>query len=260
MTSIGEESQPTSSKNRQQFSIDLRLVVAVLVLIIGVMLILWKPWTGGAADARTIEVRGETTLSAQPDEFVFYPGYKFENTDKNVALAELTKKSNELTSKLKEFGVPESKIKTASGGGDSGMYGPSAPKEEHGAGTSYVLQLTVTVNDAKMAQKVQDYLIGTTPTGSVSPQATFSEAKRKELEDKGRVQALKDSKAKADRTASELGFRVDKVKTVHDGSFSVFSGGSARGMDAAESTKSSSSIHAGENELPYSVTVTYFIY
>jgi uncharacterized protein len=243
--------------NKQQFSISLRMVVVILLLIIGAMLVMWKPWENTMANARTIEVNGDAKLTAQPDEFVFYPSYTFKNTDKDAALAELTKKSDEITAELKELGVSENKIKTDSNGG---AYNLGIPKENgaNSADISYTLQFTITVGDMQLAQKVQDYLVGTSPAGVVSPQANFSDAKRKELEDKARVEALKDAKTKADQTAKELGFKVDKVKTVTDGSFSIFPV-TSRGMEAADSLKSLA-IHAGENELPYSVTVTYFIH
>lgn len=257
MALMDEPVQNVPVKSRQSFSIDLRLVVALLLLVIGAMFILWKPWASNAADARTIEVRGEATLTARPDEFVFYPSYKFENADKNTALAELTKKSDEIVAKLKELGVPENKIKTTSNGGAA--YGPE-PSKENDADTTYSLQLTITVNDDKMTQKVQDYLASTTPIGSISPQANFSDTKRKELEDKARVEALKDGKTKADQSAKELGFKVGKVKAITDGSFAVFPG-SGRGMTDTSGTsiEPSLGVHSGENELPYSVTIVYFI-
>src|SRR5688500_13536186 len=103
------------SGNQLRFALDLRLVTVLLLLIIIAMLIIWKPWSGDAnVDDRTITVRGETTLTAKPDEFVFSPRYEFKGTDKNAALAELSEKSDEVVNKLKELGVPESKIKTDS--------------------------------------------------------------------------------------------------------------------------------------------------
>lgn len=245
--------------NKFHFSLDLRLVTVLLLVIIAAMLFIWKPWSDSAqANARTIEVRGEVTLTAKPDEFVFYPTYEFKNADKNAALAQLTTKSNEIVAKLKELGVPEAKIKTNSNTYNRGNTGTTEPDT-----STYTLALTVTVDNESLAQKVQDYLVTTAPTGNVSPQANFSESKRKQLESEAREKAVKDARAKADQSAKELGFSVGKVKTVSDGTgFSIPLMGTRQGENAGTVADSSASLglHPGENELPYTVTVVYFIH
>jgi uncharacterized protein YggE len=119
--------------------------------------------------------------------------------------------------------------------------------------------LTITVNDKALTQKVQDYLVTTSPTGSVSPQTTFSEAKRKELESKARDEATKDARSKAEQSAKNLGFKIGKVKSVEDGS--GFGGIVLReGLTMASDSKATSlSVQPGENDLHYTVTVTYYL-
>lgn len=254
-----QETMDNSRGGKLRFSLDLRVLVIVLLIIIAGMLALWRPWSGTNANTRTIEVVGETTMTAKPDEFVFYPAYEFKNSDKAAALAELDKKSDEITAKLKELGVPESGIKTTSGGyGRAAIAMPTPEKDT----STYTLSLAVAVNEG-LVQKVQDYLVTTAPTGSVSPQAGFSDAKRKELENEARTKAVKDAKAKADQTAKELGFKVGKVKSVSDGrDFSVSPAeavGRGRSAEVSPDSQTSLGVHPGENKLPYSVTVVYFI-
>jgi len=247
------QSAHSPSGNQLRFALNLRWVAVASLLIIVVMLIIWKPWAGGAnADDRTITVRGEATLTAKPDEFVFYPMYEFKATDKNTALAELSKKSDEVVNKLKELGVPEGKIKT-----DSNAYGRSyAPSAPESVDSTFTLSLSVTVSDQNLVQKVQDYLVSTGPTGSISPQASFSDSKRKQLEGEARVKAVEDAKTKADQTAKELGFKTGKVKSVSDGTELI--GPVERDATSAPG-KVSLGVHPGENELPYSVSVVFFI-
>src|SRR5687768_1336111 len=102
------------SNNKMNLILDLRLVAVILLVIIGAMLFMWQPWRGTDAGGRTVEARGEATISATPDEFVFYPTYEFKNDDKDAALADLTKKSEELVAGLKQQGVATNKIKTNS--------------------------------------------------------------------------------------------------------------------------------------------------
>jgi len=256
------EPQDTAPKNKKGFSLtlDYRFVIGVLLVIIVAMLALWRPWELKVdANARTVEVTGEAKLSATPDEYVFYPNYQFEGEDKDTALKELSAKSDEIVKKLKELGVPDNKIKTDSSGYDSPVY-LRAPVEEDTTPV-YTLTLTVTVSDKDMAQKVQDYLVTTSPTGAVSPQASFSEKKTKELESKARETATKEARAKAEQSAKNLGFSVGAVKSVNDGvGFNGVYPLSAEGRATDMSSSSSKlTVQPGENELTYQVTVVYYI-
>lgn len=249
--------EQTSSSNRKvNLTVDLRLVIAALLVAIVAMLIIWKPWSSTGASSRTVEVTGDATISAKPDEYVFYPNYQFKNADKAAALEELTKKSDEVVAKLKDLGVDDSKIKTDSSGYDMPMYYDTDSKD-----ATYNLQLTVTVSKLDLAQKVQDYLVTTNPTGSVSPQASFSDAKRKSLESEARDKATKDARSKADQMAENLGFSLGKVKSIQDdaGFGDVFPLARGAAMSAEDAATSSFKVMPGENDLNYSVSVTYFI-
>jgi uncharacterized protein YggE len=253
------EVQPDSSKAKLNISLDYRIICAVLAAALLLTLLAWKPWSAKSTSDRTVQVSGETTVKAAPDEFIFYPSYQVENADKQAALTELTKKSEDVVAKLKELGVPGSGIKTNTSGYDYPVY-----LDDQKQTATYTLQLTVTLSDQKLAQKVQDYLVTTSPTGSVSPQFGFSDSKQKQLEGQARDAATKEARAKADQMGKNLGFKIGKVKSVSDGT--GFSGGpimplEARGsMAAADDAKATSlAIQPGENELPYTVTVVYYI-
>ena len=240
------------AKTKLSISLDYRLLSAILVLVVAGMLALWQPWNDPRADTRTIEVTGQAKITAVPDEFVFYPSYEFKNADKKAALAQLTTKSNEVVGKLKSLGVADDKIKTNSSGYDYPVY------EQSGKTATYTLQLTITINDKTLAQKVQDYLVTTSPSGAVSPQANFSDIKRKDLENKARDEATKDARSKAEQSAKNLGFSLGQVKTVNDG---VGFGGITPYASMAQDSGSSSKllVQPGENDLSYTVTVTYFV-
>jgi uncharacterized protein len=245
-----------ANKNKFNFSLDLRVVVVVLLVVIAAMLLLWRPWSTVGADDRTVSVTGEATVTAEPDEYAFRPSYRFANADREAALADMTKKSDEVVAELKKLGVEDSKIKTDSSGFDFPT--PLRGEPEANGRANYTLSLTVTVSDKELAQKVQDYLLTTSPTGSVTPQYTFSDDRRRELESLARDQATQDARAKAEQSAENLGFRLGNVKQVTDGSgFGTFP---FRGeLDVAQDSRSSLSLQPGENELRYSVTVVYFV-
>lgn len=238
---------------------NLKYVVILLIAIIVGMLILWQPWVSTNNENRTVTVTGETKITAEPDEYVFYPSYEFKNPNKDTALNELNVKSEEITAGLKGLEVPDNKIKTNTNGNDYRYFINPETNE-----TTYTLQFTVTVMSRDDAQKVQDYLVATSPTGAVSPQASFSEEKSKELESKARDEATKDARAKADQSANNLGFKIGDVKSVEDGS--GFDGGfpmpaQARTMEMSADmmVRPGLAVQPGENELSYSVKITYYL-
>ena len=248
---------PKKPKTTLNFSLDYRFVIGVLLAIIVAMLLLWQPWSPRIdANARTVEVTGTAKLTAAPDEFLFYPNYEFKSSDKNAAIADLSKKSDEIVKKLKELGVPDNKIKTNANGNTYPYH-----MQDDSDLPIYMLTLTITVNNKDVAQKVQDYLVTTAPTGAVTPQPQFSDAKRKELENQARDQATKEARSKAEQSAKNLGFRLGAVKSVNDGAgfggAVPLIGRDSTAMNAAEPSKLT--IQPGENDLNYSVTVSYYL-
>lgn len=250
-----DDDQTTNvNKNRINLPIDLRVFSLLLLAVIVGMLLIWRPWSNTEGNGRTIKVTGETTVKAEPDEFIFNPTYQIQNANQAAALAEVTRKTNEVVDGLKKLGVEDSDIKTDASGYDFPVYSGRGPEQ-----TTYSSRLTVTADNKEMAQKVQDYLATTVPTGSVSPQATFSKEKRRELENKARDEATKEARTKADQSAENLGFEIGKVKSVEDGAgFGDVMPFEANAMTDSASTRSLA-VQPGQNDFNYSVTVTYYL-
>lgn len=249
-----ENYQPTPRRRNSLLS-QLPLILALLIIIC--LLAIWKPWDNPVNnESRTISVTGEAEITAEPDEYIFNPQYNFKNADQKVALAEATAKTNEIVSELKKLGVADSKIKSGTSGYKS-YYDDSQD--------TYYASLTVTVGDKARAQKVQDYLLGTTPTGSVTPQADFSQAKRKKLTDEARDKATREARHKAEQSARNLGFTVGKVKSVSDNIDNTIDVMPHTGRDVPaiaagqDSAAPSSPIQQGEDKLTYRVTVVYYL-
>jgi uncharacterized protein YggE len=238
----------------------LLLTLAVLICLAIIAIMSMRLTTSG--DDRTVTVNGEASLQATPDQYVFYPTYTFSNEDKSAALAAMTKKSDEVVAGLKKAGVADDVIKSSSDGNDMPVI-----YDQVKSAPSYSLRLTVTVKDKALAQKVQDYLLTTTPSGGVSPTVSFSDAKRKTIESQARDEATKDARSKADQSAKNLGFKIGRVKSLTDGA--GFNGAIPYAMDSkavapeAASTSASApqlNLQPGQNEVTYSVTVVYEIH
>ena len=246
------------AKQTQRINISLNLwwLVGLLGLIIVGMVVLWRPWASARGGDRTVSVTGDSTLKAEPDEFQFYPSYEFRTSDKPTGLTELTAKSNEVVAGLKKLGVTDKDIKSnASSYRD--YYFFNTETNQH----IFSLSLTVAAHTRDMAQKVQDYLISTTPTGQVSPQAQFSKTKQKELAAKARTEAIADARRKAAQQAGDLDLKLGKVKSVEEndngGLMPMYNDKSA--LMSATVEPASIGIQAGENEYNLSVRVVYYV-
>jgi uncharacterized protein YggE len=243
-----------ADKKKLNISLDYRLLCLVLVAIL-IGLVIWlRPWSAPGNNDREISVSGESVIKATPDEFVFYPSYEVKNDDRQTALNTLTQKSDDIITGLKNIGVTDEQIKTSSSDYDKYTY--IEPTE--GVPT-YTLQLTVTVASQEMAQKVQDYLLTTSPSGTISPYSAFSTEKRKELESQARDEATIDAREKAEQSAENLGFKLGKVKSIEDQS--GFGGVIPLDTPATmeDSARSSLSVQPGENEITYTVRVVYYL-
>lgn len=235
--------------------ISWKILSILLAIVILGMFAMWRPWTNETAAVRKISVSGEATIKAVPDEYTLSPYFEFANTDRTKAAEELTTQSKTITAKLKELGVKEEQIKSSTN--DYDRYGFTVP--ESGTSSSLQLQYTITVTDKDIAQKVQDYLLTLKPKGQISPYATFSEAKKKELQVQARDKAIEDAKDKATKTASQFGAKVGKVITVTDGASYggpiAYDGVST--LEAKADATSSVPVQPGQNDFSYSVSVEY---
>lgn len=255
-----QANQKQTNSNKINLSLDTRLIILILLVIIAGMLAAWRPWNSTAnADDRTISVTGEAKITESPDEYVFNPSYQFKDDKKDVALAAMTKKSEEVVGKLKALGVQDSKIKTDSDGYNYDYYYDELERK-----STYSLRLTVTVGTKDLAQKVQDYLVTTEPLGQVTPRANFSDSKRKELENRARDEATKNARAKADQSAKNLNFKVGKVKSIKDGAgfngdIGILREGSTMSIAADSGKPQSLTLQPGEDNLHYSVSVVYYV-
>jgi len=237
------------------------IICAVLVITNLIMLGFWQPWNSKSVSDRTISITGSTTIESEADQFVFSPYYQKEGTDKVAINAEFSILASTITTKLKELGVADSAIKTDINSYEYSIYYGNQPSNE-----TSTLYITVTIKDKVLAQKVQDYIVTTSPYGSITPQVSFSTAKQKTLESKAREEAIKDAKTKAEASASQLGVKIGKVVSVTDNYFSGISplpwmpSDSTSSDSVKESSATSSyTVQPGLNEYSFSVQVVYEI-
>lgn len=253
------ESKSEAAKNRS-YVIDYRTVSAALGLILVAVVAFWQPWN--TFSNRTIEVTGQASVTATADQFVLYPSYEFEGGEEAKRLAELDTKRDAVLSELKKLGVAEDAIKiTADGEGypkqteHAKDYGESYHEEDES-----LLQMSVTVDNLELANKISDYLATTSPYGPVDPIATFTDAKREAYENQAREQATNDARKKAEQLAKQMGVRVNAVKTIVDvQGFGGLSYLVSRQTQLDMMASKEVDVEPGVFRLPYTIVVTYYI-
>ncbi len=247
-------------------ALAVKIPLFIVLLVLALAILACRPqFRRSDISTRSITVHGIATITSEPDEYIFYPQYSFTNVDPAAALKEATAKNTEITDNLRKLGVADKKIKFDTSGFQNTSYYPE-PKNSKPDQTIYNDSLTVTVGDKRLAQKVQDYLVSTSPTGSISPQAGFSENLKNRLEVRGRNQAAVDARAKADQSAKNLGFRIGAVKSVEDGSmdqnirpYAASDGASPISIETTKESSPSLAVQSGENKLTYMVTVVFYL-
>lgn len=236
------------------------VICAILLIANLVTLSLWQPWVDNSVSDRTITITGTTTIEAEADQFVFSPYYQREGSDKVVINAELSDLAKAITTKLKELGVEDSAIKTDVNAYDYSIYYGGPTNEE-----TATLYVTVTLKDKVLAQTVQDYIVTTSPAGSITPQISFSVAKQKVLEAQAREEALADAKSKAETTANQSGAKLGKVVSITDNIYGgvtpmpwiMDAGIKSSDSSISSSAESSYSIQPGLNEYTFSINIIY---
>lgn len=247
-------------KQSINIKINAWIICAVLLITNLVTLGFWQPWTDNSVSDRTISITGSTTIEAEADQFVFSPYYQKEGADRTAINAELSDLSATIVAKLKEIGVEDSGIKTDVNSYEYGYYYGTQDDT-----TTTTLYITVTINDKTLAQLVQDYIVTTSPDGSVTPQISFSIAKQKVLEEQARTEALADAKSKAETTVAELGAKLGKVVSITDDIYGgvtpmpwmVDSAVKSSDSSTGSIAESSYSIQPGLNQYSFSVSVVY---
>lgn len=239
--------------NATTITINFRLVSLLLLIVIGVMLMIWRPW--GTLNSRTVTVSGEATVKAAPDEFTFTLQYVEEAKTSSAAIDAVSKRGNAIVARLKEIGVPEASMKT-SVSTDEGypLYGRTAGT----VGALYYLNMTV--GSQELAQKVLDYIVTTSPVYGVSPQSTFAKETRTKLESQARAKALADARTKGQQTAEELGGKLGRVVSVSEpqwgGPVALTAEGKVVSSDQTEPL-TAPKLLVGEQDVTYMVQVVF---
>lgn len=241
--------------NQANIRVDFRIVSLALVAIIGIMLGFWRPWENGIR--QTVTISGQATIKAEPDEFTFSPVYQRSAATSTAAISEVSAAGNKVVVRLEELGVEERLITTSVT--TSQGYEPATGRPISGYSAQYTVRAIT--YDKKVAQKVLEYIVTTSPLYGVSPQSTFRSETQKVLENKARAKAVADAKAKAESTAAGLDLKLGRVASISeaqwDGPVPVLGSKGVAEDNTSSSTVTSPTLLTGEQDVTYTVTVVF---
>lgn len=233
----------------------LELINTVLLIAVLVFVVWMRPWSTSSSDlTRTIKTSGQGTVEAVADEFTFRPSYEFKAATSDEVVTLGANKTTEVTNGLKDLGVEEKDIKI-----DASAYESWYREKENGEDVfrSY-FTITVVTRDKDSAQKIQDYLLGTSATGSITPTPSFSTEKQKELADEARTKAIADARDAADKNASGLGVKIIGVVSVDETGGDDFVVYPMIGVaESSASDTASLPVATGQQEYTVNVSVTF---
>jgi uncharacterized protein len=217
---------------------------------------------------RSFSVSGEGKVVAIPDVAQFSFSVITEG-GKNIASLqqENTRKANAATAFLKDSGVEDKDIKTASYNlqpryqyfscpiGKNSAARPCPPPEIIGYSISQTMSVKI-----RDFEKTGEILSGIVQSGvnSVS-ELSFTIDDKTEIENKARQEAVAIAIKKAETIAQAGNFNLGKILSINENSSPIFSRYKTLGMGGSEDFASSPAIEPGSQEVIIGVTINYEI-
>lgn len=216
------------------------------------------------SEQSSITVTGDGETFAIPDIATFTFSVAANNKEVQIAQAEVTKKINAATAFLKENGVAEKDIKTASYdiypkyeyGDIFCVHTPCPSPKQELIGYEVTHSITVKVREIDTVGTLLGGL-GNVGITNVSGLA-FSLDDENAKESEARALAIDDAKAKAKQLAKDLGVRLGPIRNFSESNYVPYYGKFAE-MSVPDAAAPKPEILAGETKITSTVTITYEI-
>lgn len=213
--------------------------------------------------------QGQAEETAVPDTAVVYLGITTQGTSVSDAQNKTNQISKKLLESIKNQGISDKDIKTTNysvnpnygtGGAEPLIYPPI------GGGNQRITGYTVTQNievKVKPIDKVNSIIDGATASGANlvgGVSFTFSDELQKSLEEKARIKAVANAKAKAQSLANASGVRLGRVINVVENSIYPGIYPLRAALEKTTDQDEPTNITPGENSISVSVIIYYETY
>jgi uncharacterized protein YggE len=241
------------------------IMLAIVILAIGITS--GYIYANRTEDGRTIVTTGSSTIKTDPDEYVLFPNISEKAATSKEATEKVSSKLNTLLAEVESLGVNKNQIATSVYSSET--YNNSCieiancsivPESEKYTGYA---SIQINIPSLELTEKVVAKLQSLEGIdGQLSPQASLSEAKRKEIQAQAKEKAVIEAKEKASKEAGYLDQKVGTVLKIEDSlsdgyPYPIYNDSKS----SLESTNSSSStaipIRGGQIEVTSQITVTF---
>ncbi|MFY9484207.1 MAG: SIMPL domain-containing protein [Patescibacteria group bacterium] len=192
-----------------------QIFALILVAIIAIGLIVWRPWEFSINNVSEITVTGEGKVQAVPDLAELSIDVNEKDKAADVTRQKTNEKISALLTALKAKGVSDSDIKTGSisvNQSYSGIEGGGPANGYEGNAT-----IEITIRDIAKAQDIANTVTALGVSRVNGPELKFDDKTITQLKEKARANALIELKQKADQTAQDSGGKSGDLFEFHEG-------------------------------------------
>lgn len=207
------------------------------------------------ADLFTVDGTGEA--SGVPSTAGFMVGVTKTGTSVTAVQEQVNTATNKIVMELKKLGIGEKEIKTSDYTVNPNMDFTSGRQTTTGYTASTTI--SVTLSDSALANKALDSATANGATTINGISFVLSDEDKVKLEDKARLEAIKEAKEKAQKISQQAGIRLGKIVNVYVSSperpvmYDKMSVSNAGGGAPEEETQ----LQPGENKVSVSVSLSY---
>ncbi|MBI5044506.1 MAG: SIMPL domain-containing protein [Candidatus Levybacteria bacterium] len=165
------------------------------------------------ADLFTVEGTGEAT--GTPDKASFVVGVTKTASTVEQAQNDTNKAVNAIISSLKKLGISDKDIKSTDYNVNPNI--DYSDGKQSTTGYTVSTNITVTLKDANKANQALDTATGSGANVITGVNFTLNDDEKEKLEDKARMTAIKNAKAKAQKIAGQAGIKLGKIVSISFG-------------------------------------------
>ncbi len=198
----------------------LSTLIGIFVLFILVYFFPWKNINWGTLNMQpgeVVTVTGYADSQQGNQKATFTAGVSAVNDDKQTAMDEVNNKTNEIVTKVKDFGIAAEDIKTQ----NMNIYQNQEPYTENGV-TKYRLgqwsvsnSIEITLNDVAKANDLANLLASTGANNVWGPNFTTGDSR--DAQKALMSAAIEDARGKAEEAAKASGKTLGKVLSITEG-------------------------------------------
>lgn len=192
-----------------------QIFALILVAVMAIGLIVWRPWEFSIVNVSQITVTGEGKVQAIPDLAELSVDLLEKDKASDIARQKTNDKISVILTTLKAKGISDSDIKTESISVNQGYSGVDGSGTANGyEGNAKII---ITIRDIAKAQDIANAVTALGVSRVDGPELKFDDKTITQLKEKARANVLIELKHKAEQTARDSGGKIGDLFEFHEG-------------------------------------------